>query len=147
MLIGAELSHTLSGSFLFSSPLEDEEDNITVEIIGWIVLPCHVFSPLFSSFPECCNLILDMLLFHCITSSRKALSLLANPMWYELQFCYTCLKFYIYECTIISYPLGYIYAMQIVGTTQLRLLHFWWLWKFVIEIGSQFLEGIMRAGK
>jgi len=37
--------------------------------------------------------------------------------------------------------------MQIVGTIQWRLFHFWWHWKYAIEIELQFSGEIMRAVK
>lgn len=51
-----------------------------------------IFRPLFSSFQIVAILILPMVLFHRITR-RLLWSLLVNPVWCELQVCYTCFMF------------------------------------------------------
>lgn len=62
---------------LFS--VEGEEDNIIIEIICWIVFPCHVFfcgnilPPTFSLSFNVAILILYFILFHYLTSSKKAI--------------------------------------------------------------------------
>lgn len=88
-----------------------EEDNITVEIIGWIVLfvirfCVYIFTPLFI-FPDSWYLNSP---YGSFSSYNKLWSLLVNPVWCELQVCYTCLKFSFYGYTSLSYSLGYIYA-------------------------------------
>ena len=59
--------------------VEGEEDSIIIEIICWIVLPCHVSfcgNILPSTFPLSFNvaiLILYFILFHYLTSSKKVI--------------------------------------------------------------------------